>query len=201
MIARARVRRREGMWDAVGHGLQAQNFPVYVADGWSVRLSGCGSVVDGRLTYVIADHYETEEAEPAAGDRPRVRVRTMLDDPQDAGPFHEVRQALRTWVRTAADETRPGREASPAASALWIETRRREHSAVVLGAAQSEQLLTIDGSPTRTLMLTAPGGRWAAVAVRGDLTLVVSGHDVEPGSLRIASVPDSVEAFGPQSTA
>lgn len=201
VMARARAMRREHMWDAVAPGLQAQSFPIYVADGWYPMLSGCGSEDDGRLTYVIADHYETEDADPAAGGRSHVRIRTMLDYPQDSGPLEEVRQALRTWVRTAADDTKPGRGASQAASALWIRARHREHSALVLDAAESEQLLTIDGTLASALMLTAPGGRWAAVVVRGELTLVVAGHDVEPGSLRIAPVADPVEAFGPRSVA
>jgi hypothetical protein len=150
------------------------------------------------LTEVTVHHYETDGADPSTGERPRLAITTKRDDPLDCGPLGDARQALRGWVRPKAAPARRS-DRSYAATTLWHEARGREQNAAVLNAAQSERAITIDGTATKTVMLTAAENRWTAVAVRADLTIIVAGHDVEPESLRLTPIADPAEKFGPRS--
>jgi hypothetical protein len=46
-------------------------------------------------------------------------------------------------------------------------------------------------------MLTTTTGGWAVAASHSDLAITVTGHDLDPGSLRIELVADPVATFGP----
>lgn len=50
--------------------------------------------------------------------------------------------------------------------------------------------MSIDGTPTEMLMLTAPDGRWTAAVRYADLTIAVSGRDVDPRTLRLEPIGD-----------
>ncbi len=196
LLARARTMRREHMWRAVAPALQTQDFPIYGVEGWPAQLSGCGTEDDGRLTEVIVDHYETDDADPATAGRPRLAVTTKVDDPRDSGPLGEARFALRGWIRAKSPLLRtPG--GSDAAKTLQLNADTRDANAAALAAVQSEHNLTIDGVATASLILTAPASRWVAVAVRGNLTIIVRGRDVEPDSLRLSPIADPIKTFGP----
>lgn len=196
LMARARTIRREHMWRAVAPALQTQDFPIYGVEGWPAQLSGCGTEDDGRLTEVIVDHYETDDADPATAGRPRFAVTTKFDDPRDSGLLAEARFALRGWVRAKSPLLRrPG--GSDAAKTLQLSADSRDANATALDAVQSEHNLTIDGVATASLILTAPASRWVAVAVRGNLTIIVRGRDVDPGSLRLSPIADPAKRFGP----
>jgi hypothetical protein len=198
-LARVRAMRREHMWQAVAPGLQVTDFPIYAADGWPAQLSGCGTEDDGRLTEVKLLHFETEDADASTGARPRLAVTTTLNDPLDQGPLREARQALQSWVGIVAGaRSHMPRGISHAAIALWIAARRRERHTAVLGGLQSEQIITIDDTPTPVLMLAASDHSWVAVAVRGDLTLTVAGFNVSPDSLRLQPIADPAKQFGPE---
>ena len=196
LIVRAQAMRREHMWRAVASGVQNQGFPIYGAEGWRAQLSGCGSQDDGRLTYVTVHHYPTEDAGLSLGTYPRLAVTTKRDDPRDSGPLGEARRTLRGWVRPKGDR-KPTRDASHAASTLWHNARSRAQNAAVLDAVRSERTITIDGHLMTALMLAAAPGRWVAVAVRGNLTIIVAGHNVDSKSLRLSPVNDPAEEFGP----
>ena len=196
LIARARMMRREHMWLAVALGVQEQAFPIYGAVGWPAQLSGCGSEDDGRLTHVAVRHYETEDADPSTGAQPRLAVTTKRDDPLDEGPLGEARWMLRGWVRPEGAPGRPT-DRSEAAVALWHTARGRARHAAALDAVQSQHAITIDDQSTTVLVLTASDDRWVAVAVRGKLTIIVAGHDVELDSLRLAPIADPTQTFGP----
>ena len=47
----------------------------------------------------------------------------------------------------------------------------------------------IDGTATPALVLTATGLVGVAVAARDHLTIVVAGHAIEPGALRLSPIP------------
>jgi hypothetical protein len=198
LISRARAMRREHMWRAVASGVQTQGFPIYGVDGWSAQLTGCGAEDDGRLTYVTVHHYATDDAEPSPGTQPRLAVTTKREDPRDSGPLGEARQALRGWVRPKGDRAGTP-DGSHAASTLWHKARSRAQNAAALDAVQSEHAITIDGQPITALMLTSSATRWVAVAVRGNLTIIVAGHDVDPKSLSLRPIGDPAEEFGPRS--
>ncbi|MGI8712629.1 MAG: hypothetical protein ACR2NR_05470 [Solirubrobacteraceae bacterium] len=148
------------------------------------------------MTEVIVDHYETDDADPATAGRPRFAVTTKFDDPRDSGLLAEARFALRGWVRAKSPLLRrPG--GSDAAKTLQLSADSRDANATALDAVQSEHNLTIDGVATASLILTAPASRWVAVAVRGNLTIIVRGRDVDPGSLRLSPIADPAKRFGP----
>lgn len=149
------------------------------------------------MTEVIVDHYETEDADPATAGRPRFAVTTKIDDPRDSGPLAEARFALRGWVRAKSRLLRwPG--GSDAAKTLQLSADSRDANAAALDAVQSEHNLTIDGVASAALILTAPGSRWVAVAVRGNRTIIVRGRGVEPDSLRLSPIADPIKTFGPR---
>jgi hypothetical protein len=70
---------------------------------------------------------------------------------------------------------------------------------MVLDAVKSEQLIEIDGAPTTTLMLSAPGSRWTAAVPLGGLMIVIAARELEPTTLRLRPVsnPDA-ELLGPE---
>jgi hypothetical protein len=44
-------------------------------------------------------------------------------------------------------------------------------------------------------MLNAPHNRWAAAVRRGDLTVIVATHDLEPASRRLEPISDPAAAM------
>ena len=59
--------------------------------------------------------------------------------------------------------------------------------------------MVIDGAPAVVLMLTVPGGPWAAAIHHDDLDITVSGRAVDPLSLRLEPIGDpSATLLGPE---
>jgi hypothetical protein len=196
-IARARAHQRKQRWLSDTLTLRATNFPIYAADGWPARLGGSGSQAD-QLTKITVHHYESQDADLFAADRPRLAVTTKNADLNPGNALAEARGMLEDWVRRNAGAAR-WPEASHAAITLWLRARDRDTRAAVLNAVQSEQLITIDGAPTMMLMLTAPPGRWVAAAGHADLTVIVAAHDIEPGALRLEPIGDpAAQLLGPE---
>jgi hypothetical protein len=196
-IARARAQQRKRRWLSDTLTLRAAPFPIYGADGWPAKLGGSGSRGD-ELTEITLYQYETPEADPYAGDRPRFVLTTRRDDEAPGELLHEARRALEDWILRDAGAAR-WPDASRAAITLWLRARDRQSRVAVLDAVQSEQLITIDGVSTRTLMLNAPRNRWVAVAHHADLTIIVAAHDLEPASLRLEPVADpAAHLLGPE---
>lgn len=196
-LARARVQQRKHRWLSDAMTLRATQFPIYGADGWPAQLGGSGSQGD-QLTEITIYHYETPDADPYAGDRPRLTITTKCDELHAGETLHEARRALEDWIsRDSGAAQWP--DASRAAITLWLRARERESRAAVLGAVQSEQLITIDGASTRTLMLNAPHDRWVATARHADLTITIAAHDLEPASLRLEPIADpAAHLLGPE---
>jgi hypothetical protein len=140
-IARARKRR----WLSDAMTLRAARFPIYGADGWPARVVGSGSRGD-ELTEIKIHHYENPDGDPYAGDQPRIEITTQRDELHHSGPLGEARQTLESWIQRGSGAAR-WPDAPHAAITLWLEARRRERRAAVLGAIRSEQLITIDGAP------------------------------------------------------
>lgn len=177
--------------------IRETRFPIYGAQGWPARLGGSGSQ-GGKVTNITIYHYNVAEADPYAGDRPRLAITTKRDELHSGETMREARRALENWLSQGAGAA-GWPEASRAAIALWLRARDRERRAAVLGASRSEQLITIDGAPTRTLTLNGPGNRWVAVARHADLMIIVAAHDLEPTSLRLESIADpAAQLLGPE---
>jgi hypothetical protein len=196
-VAHARAEQRKQQWFSDTLTLRATQFPLYAAGSWSARLGGSGSQGD-ELTQITIEHYERPDADRFDGDRPRLVVITKRAESHSGGVLREARDALLSWVRRDFGGAR-WPDASHAAITLWLRARDRERRAAVLDAERSEQLLTIDGAPTSSLMLSEPGDRWVAVARHADLTIIVAGRDVEPGSLQLEPIADpAARLLGPE---
>jgi len=72
---------------------------------------------------------------------------------------------------------------------LWQRARDREISATVVSADRSEQMLAIDGVREPFLTLTTAAG-WVAVRRHSDLTVTVTGRDIDPATLTIKPIAD-----------
>lgn len=197
-IARLGAQQRKRRWLSDSTTLRAAHFPIYGADGWPARIGGNGSQ-DDQLTEITIYHYETPDADPYAGDPPRLTITTKRDKLRAGEMLGDARRALEDWIGRSAGAAR-WPDASHAAITLWLRARDRERRGAVLDAVQSEQLVAIDGVSTTTLMLTAPGSRWVAVARHGDLTIIVAAFDLEPVSLRVEPIADlAAQLLGPES--
>jgi hypothetical protein len=196
-IARFRAQHRKRRWLSDAMTLRATQFPIYGADGWPARLGGSGSQGD-QLTEITVYHYETPDADPYAGDRPRLAITTKRDELHAGEMLSEARQMLENWIREDAGAAR-WPDASRAAITLWLRARDRERRAAVLGAVRSEQLIAIDDASTEMLMLNAPRNRWVAVARHADLTIIVAASDLEPAPLRLEPIADpAAQLLGPE---
>jgi hypothetical protein len=191
---RAHARRQRWLWGA--SAFREAHFPVYGADGWPGQVVGSGSQ-DDELTKIKIHHHETPDADPSVGDQPRLAITTKRSELNAGEILREARQTLQGWIRRNAGGARCP-EASHAATTLWLRARDRESRAEVLDSVRSEQLITIDGAPTRTLMLSAPRNHWIAVACRSDLTIIVAARDVAPASLRLQPITDLAQLVGPE---
>jgi hypothetical protein len=195
-IARARAQSRKRKWHWGASAFREARFPVYGVEGWPGRVVGSGSDDDGELTEISIYYYETPDADPTEGDLPRLAVVTKRGELNGGGEaLREARQTLQGWIgRTTGRARMP--QASHAAITLWINARRRERRAEALGSGRSEQLITIDGEPTKTLMLSATRNDWAGVACWSGLTIIVAGREVASASLRLAPITDLEQLAG-----
>lgn len=198
-IARFRAEFRKRRWHSHAEVVRTLRFPIYVADGWPAQITGHGSQ-DGQTTEITIHHHDTENADPWAGARPRLTV-TVKREPYPVHALEDARHALQNWISNDSSGV-PWPKVSRAAITLWLRARERERRAVVLGAIRSEQLIEIDGTSTMTLMLSAPGNRWAAVASLGDLTIVLAARELGPTTVHLRAVSDpTAELLGPEPTA
>jgi hypothetical protein len=88
---------------------------------------------------------------------------------------------------------------SDAATTLWFAAVRRDRRAAALGATQTEQLITIDGTPEPFLRLTTPTGRWVAVRRHDDLTIIVAGRGLDPTTITLEPIRNpAARLLGPE---
>ena len=197
LMAKADAMRREFMWRSVAEGVRNQNFPIYGAAGWPAQISQSGSEDDGRLTSVTVTHATTGNLNHPS--HPDVTITTERDDPRHTGELERAQLALRRWApHDDPGDRRP--DGSNAAGILRHNARTRRDHAAALNAKQSQQTVKIDGQTTSALTLITPTGAWAAVANHHDLTITVTGHDLDPESLDINPIADPVKTFGPPFT-
>ena len=165
--------------------LRGVTFPIYAAETWPARISGSGSDCDD-LTELTIGHRAEENDDPFAA--PDVRITTSIRKPRDTD-LRRARRALEMWVPD--DHNHPRSDGlSDAATKLWFAARRRHRRAAALGALQTEQMITIDGTPRPFLGLSTPTGRWVAVRRHGDLTMTIAAHDLDPITLTLEPIAD-----------
>lgn len=196
-VARIRAELRKQHWLNDRLILRAADFPIYQADGWSVKLGGSGSHSD-ILTEITVHHYERADAHPLDGDKPVITVVTRHEPELRFSETRVARQALENFVRrTAHYEDWP--EGSHAAITLFLEARRRATAGLILAAEHSEQTMVIEGADAETSRLTVPGGPWTVAFRHADLTIAVSGRDVDPVDLRLDPIADpAATLLGPE---
>ena len=89
-------------------------------------------------------------------------------------------------------------QVSDAALMVWLAARDRQRRGAANAAAHSEQLITIDGTPERFLMLTTPTGRWVAVREHEGIAITVAAHDLDPTTITLEPIPDpAARLLGP----
>jgi hypothetical protein len=198
-VARAHDHARVGRWLSSAMTLRALTFPAYAAEGWPVAIGGSGSHGD-QLTSLSIDHYDTPDADPYAGDRPRCEITTSREDTPGSDELRQARSTLHSWLQNNYDDTRSSwPEASHAAVTLWLAARDRVVRGKVLAAARSEQPISIDGTPRSFLTLTAASGHWVAVRQHSDLVITVAASDLDPARIIIEPISDPVaRLLGPR---
>ena len=173
-------------------------FPVYAAQGWPAVIGGSGSHGD-RLTSLTIDHYDTPDADPFAGDRPRLEITTSREDSPVNDELHQARRTLHGWLQNNDEDARSSwPEASHAAVTLWLAARDRTARGT-LAAVGSEQLISIDGIPAPFLTLTAATGHWVAVRRHNDLVITIAASDLDAQPITLEPIPDPAAALlGPR---
>jgi hypothetical protein len=187
-IACALAHARTQRWYSETMTLRAVTFPIYAAERWSALIGGSGSHRD-RLTSLTISHYDTPDADPYGGARPRLEITTSTDDSYRPGELREGQRILHSWLQND-DPISRWPDASNAARTVWLAARGRELRRKVLDATRSEQLITIDGTPEPFLTLTTPADRWVAIRRHHRLTITVSGHKVDATTITLEPVPD-----------
>jgi hypothetical protein len=198
-VARAHEHARVGRWLSNAMTLRALTFPAYAAEGWPVAIGGSGSHGD-QLTSLTIDHYDTPDADPYAGDRPRFEITTSREDTPASDELRQARWTLHSWLQNNDDDTRSSwPEASHAAVTLWLAARHRAVRGKVLAAARFEQPISIDGTPKSFLTLTAASGHWVAVRQHSDLVITVAASDLDPARITIEPISDpAARLLGPR---
>jgi hypothetical protein len=179
--------------------LRALTFPAYAAEGWPAAIGGSGSRGD-QLTSLTIDHYDTPDADPYAGDRPRFEITISREDTPGSDALRQARWTLHSWLQNNDDDTCSAwPDASHAAVTLWLAARDRAARGKVLAAARSEQPISIDGTSKSFLTLTAASGQWVAVRQHSDLVITVAASDLDPGRITIEPISDPVaRLLGPR---
>ncbi len=192
-VASARAQR----WYANAMTLRAVTFPIYAAEGWPAVIGGSGSR-DDELVSLTVDHYDNSDADPCAGDLPRIEITTSNDDWPLNDELRQARSTLHSWLQNR-DGGSSWPDASHAAITLWLAARDRESRAKVLAAARSDQLIGIDGAPQTFLTLTAPTSQWVAVRRHEDLMITIAAQDLDPATITIDPIPDpAARLLGPK---
>jgi hypothetical protein len=192
-IARHRAEARVQKWHSDTMTLRGVSFPIYAAEGWPARIAGSGSSQD-ELTELTVGHHTANIDDPFTASK--LTVTTSIRDGH-RGALHQARRALEQWIHD--DHGRPDpEELSDAATTLWFAAIRRERRAAALGATQTEQLITIDGTPEPFLRLSTPIDRWVAVRRHHDLTVTVAGHATDPTTITLEPIPAAARLLGPK---
>ncbi|MHB8694306.1 MAG: hypothetical protein ACYDHH_23955 [Solirubrobacteraceae bacterium] len=196
-IAHARAHSHAQQWYSHTLTLRAVTFPIYAAERWPAVIGGSASHGD-ELTTITISHYDTPDADPNGGDRPRLEITTSNDHSDLRDQLRAARSSLNSWLHNDGSHSR-WPEVSRAALSLWLAARDREVRAKVVDATQSEQLITIDGTPEPFLTLSTPAGRWVAIRGHAGLTITIAAHDLDPTTIELEPIPDpAARLLGPE---
>jgi hypothetical protein len=193
-IARHRGEARVQKWHSDTMTLRGVTFPIYAAETWPATINGSGSSGDD-LTELTVGHHAEENDDPfAAAD---LSITTSIRKAHHAD-LRRARRALEAWVHD--EHNHPQSEGlSDAATKLWFAARERDRRAAAMAAIQTEQLITIDGTPQPFLRLETPTGRWVAFRRHGDLTITIAARNLDPSTLTLEPIPDpTARLLGPE---
>jgi hypothetical protein len=192
-IARNRAQARVRKWYSDTMTLRGVSFPIYAAETWPATITGSGSSGND-LTELTVGHHAEETKDPFT--IPDFTVTASIRDAHDSD-LRRARRALEMWIR---DDDHPQPDGlSDAATKLWFAARRRDRRAAAVAAIQTEQMITIDGTPQPFLRLSTPTGRWVAVRRHGHLTITIAARDLDLTTLKLEPIPDpAARLLGPE---
>jgi hypothetical protein len=179
--------------------LRALTFPIYAAEGWPAAIGSSGSRGD-QMTSLTIDHYDTPDADPYTGERPRFAITTSRANPPVDDELQQARCTLHSWLQNNDEDARSSwPEASHAAVALWLAARDRKSRAKAFAAARFDQLIRIDGERKPFLTLTAATGHWVAVRRHEDLIIMIAASTADPTAFTIEPIADpAARLLGPE---
>jgi hypothetical protein len=196
-IARHRAEARVQKWYSDTMTLRGVTFPIYAAERWHLRITGSGAHGD-ELTNIKIGHLAEETDDPFAA--PELEITTALPDRHDH-LREQARETLESWISDDDANAPFPHGLSDSAIKLWFAARSRARRAAVLTATESEEPITVDGSPQPFLTLRTPTSRWVAVRRHDNLTITITiaAHDISPPSLTLEPIPDPAHRLlGPQ---
>jgi len=163
--------------------LSAVAFAISAAAGEPGRLSGSGSN-GARVTGVTVAH--------GSGDHvrgPCLRIETALNERhRHRGERALAEEALVSWLQDGLPGSSPG---SDAAFVLALRANERARRQLVSRAVVSDCEIDLDGTPSPFTCVRA-GSRWAGVTRTETLTITISASGVNPGTIQLRPVTDSV---------
>jgi hypothetical protein len=193
-IARERAEWWAQRWYEDTRTLRSLTFPVYAAERWAARVAGSGSS-GAELTNITIGHWIELADDPFA--TPDFTISTCRIRGGHE-PLRHAQRQLESWIVDDEISSCPD-EASDAAVKLWFAARARSRRAAALQAVRTEASITVDGSPTGFLRLTASGGRWVAVRRQADLSITIVGHELDPCTLTLEPIADpAARLLGPE---
>jgi hypothetical protein len=165
--------------------LTAVTFAIYGAEGERGRIAGSGGGGD-RVSSVTLAHGSDDRTRG-----PNLHIRTALDDDRHLSEAVLAREAVTQWLQDPLAERTSGSDAAFVLALRGNErTRKRAASRAVVGTRE----IAVDDAPVAFVCVQS-GSRWAAVAYIDSLIITVMGAEVDPGAVRLRSVPDPAKTL------
>lgn len=166
--------------------LSAVTFALYCAEGERGRVAGSGSSGD-RVSSVTLAHGSDD---PTRG--PSLRITTALEDGQPhVSEAALAREALTQRLHHGLVDWTSG---SDAAFVLALRGNQRTRRRAASRAIVRTREIAVDDAPIAFATVQS-GSHWAAVACVDSLIITVTATDVDPGTVRLRSVPDPAKTL------
>jgi hypothetical protein len=163
--------------------LEQVDFPIYAAEGWPASLSGSGRRDGGVDQIRVSQGARTDEPGPS------LQIENALN-----GEFHVPSEYARApeldrWLYDGSSV--PVQRSDAGITVAW-RALDRERRKLVANATRRDCPIILDGQPQRFTLLES-GAWWVAVRRALELTITMSGKEVEPTTLRLRPIADPLD--------